>query len=100
MRENLKSGYRLKGRLPGGVWMVDRDPKGNGVHYWLGSRYATSTSDIRGDMVYDKRSTGLETSCAYYRNPEGTKENLDEFISVCSHGIFPHAQFPLPETNR
>ena len=27
-----------------------------------------------------------------------TKENLDEFISVCAHGIYPYAVFPLPET--
>ena len=47
--------------------------------------------------VYIKRSDGFEFSCAYYRNPNGTKENLDEGIAVCTNGVHPYAQFPLPE---
>ena len=100
LRESLKSGYRRIGREPSGIWMRDMDPHGNGVHYWEGSKVATSTSEIRGDLEYTQRSDRREQSCSFYRDSKGTKEDLNEFVSVCSHGIFPHARFPLPETTR
>jgi TolB-like protein/class 3 adenylate cyclase len=100
LREDLKTGFRNKGKLPAGMWVRDMDPVGNGVHYWQGIQTATSTSEIRGATQYTKRSNGMEQTCNFYRNPKGTKENLDEFIAVCSNGVFPYARFPLPEAAR
>ena len=100
LRESLKSGFSNKGRMPNGVWMRDMDPEGNGVHYWNGSQFDTSTSEIRGDTQYTKRSSVSEQSCDFYRDPKGTKETLDEFIAVCTNGVFPYARFPLPETTQ
>ena len=100
LREALKSGYRHKGRASDGVWMRDMYPDGSGVHYWKGRQTSTTTSKIEGDMEFTERSNGRKTRCTFYRNPEGTKENLNEFISVCAHGIYPYAVFPLPETTQ
>ena len=100
LRNSFKTEHRIKGRIPQGVWMIDWDTEGNGVHYWNGKQYVTSTYEIRGDMFTYQQSDGLELSCATYRSPKGTKANLDEFIQVCNSGVYPHAIFPLPETTR
>ena len=73
---------------------------GTGIHYWQGRQTSTTTSEIRGDVEYSERSNGRRTECSFYRDPKGTKENLDEIISVCAHGVFPSAEFPLPEANQ
>ncbi len=80
--------------------MRDMYPDGTGLHYSNGRQTSTTTSKIEGDTEFTDRSNGRKTRCTFYRNPEGTKENLNEFISVCAHGIYPYAVFPLPETTR
>ena len=100
LREAWKSGYRHKGQGRGGVWMRDVYPDGTGVHYWKGRQTSTTKARIEGDTEYNERSDGRKSRCTFYRNPEGTKENMNEFISVCAHGIWPYAVFPLPEETR
>ncbi len=80
--------------------MRDMYPDGTGLHYSNGRQTSTTTSKIEGDTEFTERSNGRKTRCTFYRNPEGTKENLNEFISVCAHGIYPYAVFPLPEATR
>ncbi|MBT3361975.1 MAG: hypothetical protein HN403_20315, partial [Rhodospirillales bacterium] len=75
--------HRYKGMFKGGMWMIDRRTDGTGVHYWKGKRVATSTSILKDDTRYTKRSDGREETCAEYHNPGGSKEALDEFIAVC-----------------
>ncbi len=80
--------------------MRDMYPDGTGVHYSNGRQTSTTTSKIEGDIEYTERSNGRKSRCTFYRNPEGTKENLNEFISVCAHGVFSYARFPLPPAAR
>jgi hypothetical protein len=82
------------------MWMRDSYPDGHSVQYWNGAKTGTSTSIIRGDMRYTTQSDGRVVSCAYYRNPAGTEENLDTHIAVCSNGVYPYASFPLSEAAR
>ncbi len=97
LRERAKSGHRLKGRIPSGEWMTDNFPGKPRIYYWNGRKASTATMEIKGDTEFISRSTGQNYSCVYYRNPKGTKESLDEGISVCTTGVFPYAQFPLTE---
>ena len=92
--------HRYKGMFKGGMWMIDRRTDGTGVHYWKGKRVATSTSILKDDTRYTKRSDGREETCAEYHNPGGSKEALDEFIAVCEHGTFPYAVFPMPASSQ
>jgi adenylate cyclase len=98
LRARGKMRFRAKGRMPGGVWMRDNFGDGNSVHYWLERKSGTSVSEVRGDTVYRKRASGREYTCAVYKNRKGSNENMNEFIGVCTHGVYPHALFPIPGT--
>jgi len=100
LREFIFCDCRHKGQGEGGIWMRDLFSDGTGIHYWQGQKTSTTTSEIRNDVEFSKRSNGRETECSFYRNPKGTKESLDEFIGVCAHGVYPMAEFPLPDAKQ
>jgi TolB-like protein/class 3 adenylate cyclase/Tfp pilus assembly protein PilF len=99
LRESKKDGSRTMGREPGGQWMVDHLADGTGVHYWLGKEFARSDWRIEGDELmvrYRPPSKREPYRCNIYRNPAGAKETLDEYLAICTIGVYPYAQFPLP----
>ncbi len=99
LRELIEEGRRTIGTRPNGQWMVDNLADGTGIHYWLGKEYARSDWRIEGDeyMVrYRPPSKREPYRCEAYRNPGGTRETLDEYLFVCTIGVYPHARFSLP----
>lgn len=100
LRAIARDGYVSKGRMPGGVYVLKREPSGEGVLYFNGQKVSASKAEIRGDTFYRRLPDGKEQSCAVYRNPKGRKASLDELISVCTNGVFFHAVFPLSEAAR
>jgi tetratricopeptide (TPR) repeat protein len=103
LRELIKEGGRTIGNRPNGKWMVDNLADGTGVHYWLGEEYARSDWRIEGDeylVRYRPPSKRDPYRCDLYRNPGGTKETLDEFLFVCTIGVYPNARFPLPSDSQ
>jgi TolB-like protein/class 3 adenylate cyclase/cytochrome c-type biogenesis protein CcmH/NrfG len=103
LRELIKEGRRTIGMRPNGQWMVDNLADGTGIHYWLGKEYARSDWRIEGDeyMVrYRPPSKREPYRCDAYRNPGGTKETLDEYLFICTIGVYSHARFPLPRDPR
>lgn len=98
LRELLEN-VRLVGRTAKGEWMQDLLADGTGISYWVGREVARRDWHIEGDKLharYRAPSTREPRSCEIYRNPKGTKETLDQYLSVCGHGIFPFATSPLP----
>lgn len=98
LEEEARKAHKAVGNIPGGQWMSESFPDGTRVHYWLGKEYARSDWSIEGDESvarYRAPSTRADNRCAVYRNPGGTKESLDEYISVCDSGVYTYSTFPL-----
>ncbi|MEM7253035.1 MAG: adenylate/guanylate cyclase domain-containing protein [Pseudomonadota bacterium] len=103
LRTIQKSGYRTVGNIPEGQWTIDTFPDGARIHYWRGREVGRSDYWIEGnESVYKYRppSNLGERRCKVYRNPNGSKANLDARISLCSHGVYTSAVFPLPTSAR
>jgi TolB-like protein/class 3 adenylate cyclase/Flp pilus assembly protein TadD len=99
LSELIKSAGRATGKSPEGTWIADSYLDGTGIHYWLGKEFARSDWSIEGDehvTRFRAPSTRQTQRCRVYRNANGSKENLDEFISTCNSGVFRSARFPIP----
>ncbi|MFT5115117.1 MAG: adenylate cyclase [Parasphingorhabdus sp.] len=94
----IESGRASIGRSPGGDWKVENLADGTGIHYWLGKEFARSDWSVEDDeyvLNYRPPSKRESYRCDTYRNPEGSKEELNEYIYICTIGVFLHSHAPL-----
>jgi len=99
LREFIAERGRTIGDRANGRWMVDNLADGTGIHYWLDKEYARSDWRIEGDeyfVRYRPPSKREPYRCDAYRNPGGARESLDEYLFVCTIGVYPHSRTPLP----
>ncbi len=100
IRERFTKGSRSIGQVPQGEWMLDNLPNGTHIHYWFGKEFARSERRIEGDAIHTRYlapSSREPSICETYRNPEGSKETLDEYLAVCTNGVFSYSSFPIPD---
>lgn len=94
-------GFNVKGYCcGGGMWSVDIYKDGKTVSYWNGQQTGTGKRILHKDHsalcnYADPPSLINSNCCLRYRNKDGSKNTLDEYIGICSHGIFPFSQFKL-----
>ena len=79
--------------------MVDNLPSGVGIHYWLGRETRRSKWRIDDDQMNFEfpGSKRKPYACEIYRNPQGARESLDEFLTVCPNIVATFAVFPVPD---
>lgn len=79
---NMRSGQQ---------WWIERNEEGNAT-IRDGDKSDTGKSWIEDDMLcdqWDNLYESLKDCWVIYRNPEGTRENSDEFLGAPGYGIYP-----------
>jgi adenylate cyclase len=93
--KNLLFGSKITGfnLSSGQQWWIER--KKNGEFNWSGSGAISSDtgrSRIEGDLIYtqyQKRLWGIEYCGTVFRNPKGTNEGKDEYVTCTDWGFTP-----------
>jgi len=86
------TGFYLRGQYLDGWWI---DFKENGDFTWQGVAPISSDSGksrIEGDFIctrFKYVTWGDEYCMAVFRNPNGTREGLDEYFRVGDYGFYP-----------
>lgn len=84
---------RIEALVGGGHMAVERNAEGESKHFWNGRQTATSVDRLVDDeiVIESDHLNPKVFSCRAYRNRQGNRQALNEFIAVCDHITFAYA---------
>jgi hypothetical protein len=89
--KKLFFGHTQTGLWYGRKWSIKRTTDGR-AEYLLGSKViASGKSSIEGDMLcnkWEERYQGLKYCMSVFRNPEGTPQEKNEYITITDWDIY------------
>jgi TolB-like protein/class 3 adenylate cyclase/tetratricopeptide (TPR) repeat protein len=97
----LWEGSKVRGRCCGGlVWTSVLGRNGEVQEFWNDVLAREGTLNLLADgsaVMHFRHRLMPDQYCSVYRNPGGSNEALDAFLSVCAHGVFPWGILPPAE---